>query len=191
MSNHFILIYDPPWAGPTAKRIKGNNIDLSRGRIEQIDDPYEFLLQVDKHSNNSTIFPPLDFHRSSGQCLFSAKFQEALNYVGIDNIQFFPTKVIYEPTGKEYDYKVGNVIGLVKALDITASQCIVDEDGFVDDFKLMVFDEKKLPPALNIFRLYEMMSIIVITQRAAHILNQFKLTGIRIMAPSEWQPGII
>lgn len=189
MSKHYILIHDLPWAGPILKRIKGPAIDLSRGRLESITDTFEYLLQVDKKADDPLKFPPVDYHRISGQPLFSSRLRTALSAAGIDNIQYFPTSAIYEPTGQFHDYQVANVIGIIKALDISASRCTIDEDGFIEDFEMMAFDENKIQ-SVDFFRLFEMPSIIVISEHVANSLNDSNLTGCRIMEPSQWEPGI-
>lgn len=190
MSKHYILIEEADWAGPTPKLLQGPDIDLTRGRLETVDEPFEFLLEVDKQADKPLDFPPLDFAATVNQPLFSARFQAVLARAGVDNIQYFPAKVIYAPTGQEVDYQVANVIGVARALDTDASECDVDEDGFVDDFETMVLDEDKLLD-LDFVRLFEMLNIIVISEKVADAINEAQLSGLRVMDPSEWEPGII
>lgn len=190
MSKYFILIHSSPQPGPTVKKIKGTHIDLTCGQIMDISEPFEYLLQVDSKIANPINFQPLDFQRIFRQCLFSTKFQKTLKDIGVDNIQYFPAKVIYEPTGKEVEYKIANVIGVVKALDTEASILKSDKCGFAYYIKKLVLKENKLHN-LDFFRLYEMMDLIVVSQRIADILNTSNLTGIRIIETSEWHSGIV
>lgn len=60
----------------------------------------------------------------------------------------------------------------------------------LDCFDTMVLDNDKLE-GFDFVRLYEMLSIIVVSCRVAKILVDANLSGVRIMKPSEWKPGII
>lgn len=190
MSKHYLLIEEANWAGPTPKLVKGPDIDLTRGQYVAIDEPFEFFLEVDKQASNPTDFPPLDFTESVNHPLFSTRFQDVLENAGVANIQYFDANVTYVPTGEKLEYKVANIIGAVEALDKDASECDVDEDGFVDDFDTVVLNEDVLKD-IDFVRFYELLNIIIISEKIAKAIGDAKLTGVRVIEPSEWVPGMI
>lgn len=190
MCKHYLLISDPPWAGPIQKRIKGKRFNLSRGRRVEFEDNYEFILEVDKLADDASKFPPLDFHRHQGQPIFSLRLRQLLTQLGVDNIQYIPAKVVYEPTGKELDYQLANVLGAIKALNIDAADCTVSAKGTVIDFKKMVLREDSLQ-SIEFARIFEELSVIVISRKIANALIDAEISGIKVMRPSEWQPGMI
>ena len=191
MSNFYLLIFNTPWAGPVARRISGPDMDLSLGKPASFPDvePFEYVLKVQKGQDPQK-FPPLDYHLKGGQPLFSAHLRKALAKAGIDNIQYFPAKVTYEPTGQACDYQVANVLGVAKALDVKASGCTFSPySGAVSDFQRIVLDEDKIQH-LEFFRLYESLGFIIISKRVAEILKDANISAPLIIEPSEWQPGM-
>lgn len=191
MSNYFLLMDETTWAGPVPRRTEGPEIDLCRGRCEKLNENFEFVLEVDSQAKNPMEHPALDYQflGASGQALFSSKFCEVLKLLGIYNIQYFDANVKYGPTGQQLDYKLANILGMVNALDTTASVCDVDEDGLVDSFELIVLNEDSLS-GLDFVRFTDMMSLIIISRRIASKLKESDLTGLRILEPSEWVSGI-
>jgi len=192
MADSFILVHDPSWAGPVVNKTAGPNVDLTQASIETVEEPLKYVLEVDQQAKNPTNHPPLDYQceASAGQPLFSAKFRDALEGAGVDNVQYFPAEVVYEPTGEKCDYMAANVVGIADVLDVDASGCDVDDAGFVMGFEKMVFREEALA-GLHFVRLINMMSIIILSDRVATRLKAAELTGVRILPPSEWIPGMM
>jgi len=190
MAKYYILTSDSPWAGPVLKKTSGPNVKLTFGHLKDIDDTFEFNLEVDSQAKEPNSFPPLDYHRTARQPIFSERFQEVLLSLSIDNIQYFPAEVIYKPTKENFKYKVANVVGSVEALDRVNSDCQISDNGVVYGFTTMVLDESKLE-GIEFARMFEKLNIIIISERVANALKEAKLTGLSIMKPEEWQPGII
>lgn len=188
----FIMMHERPWAGPNAFLIKGQETSLGRGRRLEVD-PGEFVfeLRVDPQTENPMAFPPLDFHYPPPALpIFSGRLREVLASVGVDNIDYYPTTVVYQPTGAQLDYKVGNVIGVVEGLDRARSTFVADEEGFVEDISKIFLDEDKFQ-GKHLVRLYEALDLLVISRRLKDAIVAAKLTGIQIVTDDEWEPGMI
>ncbi|UCC71419.1 MAG: hypothetical protein JSV86_13615 [Gemmatimonadota bacterium] len=189
---YFIMLAEPRWAGPTAFRVAGSETRMNRGkRVREDLGLFEFELRVDEQASDPLAFPPLDLHDpAGGQPLFSRRLIEALREIGVSNIDYYPARVIYEPTGAELDYEVANVIGMVSGLDLDKSNVQVDDAGFVERVRRMVFDESQFE-GQDLVRLREKKNLIVISRRVKERIEEKALTGIMIIRDEEWQPGMI
>ena len=93
-----------------------------------------YELRVDDKVDNPLEYPPLDLHDAGrGQLLMSPKLVTCLNDLAVDNVQYIPAEAVYVPSRAVVPYQLGNILGLVKALDVAASDCEVDEDGFMEE----------------------------------------------------------
>ena len=112
----------------------GPDIDLHRGvHVEPPKQKIHYELRVDDKVDNPLEYPPLDLHDAGrGQLLMSPKLVTCLNDLAVDNVQYIPAEAVYVPSRAVVPYQLGNILGLVKALDVAASDCEVDEDGFVE-----------------------------------------------------------
>ncbi len=188
----FIMLSDPPWAGPTAFRIAGSDRVMNKGRKLSADPGLiTFELRVDAKAGDPSSFPPLDWHDpSGGQPLFSRRMVELLQRVGVSNIDWYSAHVSHQPTGAVLDYCVANVVGLVAALDLAASDVVSDSDGFIFGIKSMRLDPAKCQ-GLDIFRLKEMPNTLIVSAALAQHIRSAGLTGMRLIEDREWQQGMI
>ena len=191
-TQHHVLLPRTPWAGPSAFQIRGEEAYIHRGRM--IDPPLTGLayeLRVDDHAKDLHAFPPLDLHDAGkGHLLMSSKLIACLKQLPVANLQLFPAAVVYLPTGQEVDYQVVNILGLVSALDTNASDCQLDDDGFVEGFDTLVLDEKRAGDH-DLFRLYESFHTIVVSQRLRDCLEEAAITGMQLLRQDEWRPGML
>lgn len=189
-TNYFVLLARTPWAGPTAIRLHDFPFDLQNGRLEQKPSgllQYELRIQSDAPKDEA--FMPCDLHNAGyGQLLMSPRMISTLAAAGIDNIQYFDCQVRDASSGQELPYKVANVLGVVKALDVEASDCEVDDDGFVETFYSMKIDPTKAHE-LNLFRLFENLVMVIVSERIKNALETAGLTGIQLVADTDWEPG--
>jgi hypothetical protein len=192
MSNkHYVLLRETAWAGPTAVQRNEEDWDFLSGTAVQTPPALpNYVLRVEKGVNPKD-YPPCDLHdATSGQLLMSPKLVTTLTDAGVTNLQYFDCQVVYEPTGQHVPYKLANIIGAVKALDVAASDCVVDEDGFVETFRTMKLDERQAS-GFDLFRLYEALPMVIISERLKHLLEAANITGIRIIEDTEWEPGLM
>ncbi len=121
----------------------------------------------------------------------SPTFCDALRSVGVDNFQLFPAKVVNPETGgSRDDYFAFNILGLLQAADMDASDSTVvmegDSDGvgipLVMFHSLRIDGEKAGNAAL--FRLAGSPQTVII--------NEIVLGGLKSHAPEGgWKVGIV
>jgi hypothetical protein len=189
-SKYFVLLARTPWAGPSAARLHTFPFDLQNGRIEaHPPGPLRYELRVQADAPPDGSFPPCDLHNAGyGQLLMSKKMVEALQGTGIDNIQYFDCEVVDATLGQRLDYKVANILGVVKALDVEASDCEVDDEGFVETFYSMRIDQEKVR-GFPLFRLFENLVMVLVSERIKNAIDSAELTGVQLVADSDWEPG--
>ncbi len=186
------MSYDPPWAGPTPRRVSKWDENLNLG-IKLDDDPglFEFILEVESNAPNPEEFRALDWHDpDKGHTLFSTRMQNTLKEAGVDNIDYYPAKVLFGNTRLPLEYKVANILGLISGLDREASVFEEDEDGFIEEIYSMVFDESKFHD-LKMFRLEEFENLIIVHKKLKAAIEKNSLTGMTFIEDEEWEPGII
>lgn len=189
--NYYIMLADPPWAGPTSKVVKGPDIMVNDGVfLSDVKDKYEIVLSVDKKAENPAEFPPCDIHGPTRTLMFSQRFIDILNSLGVDNVQYFDADVTYEPTGEKCPYKVANIVGIVSGLDMDESEVIMSGKGNVLDIEVMSLDEEKLK-GQKVVRLQEDIMLMIVHRTIKEAVEEAGLTGFLFLADDEYEPGMI
>lgn len=105
--------------------------------------------------------------------LFRRDLVEALQACGVDNLDLYPAVVIDPDNGTRYEiYQAVNVLGLIAAADLAASQATVHPSGppVIDvDFDSLVIDETKTHGAL-LFRLAESTNALLVHDKLRRCL---------------------
>ncbi len=128
--NFYIMVPDPPWAGPTVNVLKGPDIVVNEGIfLDDVKGKYDIVLSVDTKANEPTEFPPCDIHGPSRSLLFSQRFINILDSLGVENVQYFDADVTYAPTGERWPYRIANIVGMVSGLDMDKSEVILSRKG--------------------------------------------------------------
>lgn len=189
---HYILLPESEWAGPVPFLMSGPDLDLHRGVPVSL--PTEVLryeLRVDKQAKDPKDFPPLDLHDpGNGQLLMSEKLLKTFHDCGVDNLQLLSAEVRFAHSGLTLNYQIGNIIGLVKALDVGASECQVDEDGFVEGFSTLRLSEDRIA-GQDLFRMYESFHTIIVSSRVKDALEAQSITGMQFLRDEDWLPGML
>lgn len=189
--NFYIMLADPPWGGPTCKVIKGPDIMVNDGvLLDGVHETYEIVLSVDKQAKDTNEFPPCDIHKPSRSLMFSQRFIDILNSLGVNNIQYFDADVKYAPTGEKLAYKVSNIVGIVSGLDMDQSEVILSARGNVLQIEKMCLDEEKLKDH-KICRLQEDIMLAVVHKSIKEAVEGAGLTGFLFVADDEYEPGMI
>lgn len=189
--NFFIMLADPPWAGPTVKVLKKPDVMVNDGVfLPGVNESYEILLTVDEKAKDVHDFPPCDIHGPSRTLMFSKRFIELLIGMGVDNIQYLDAEVTYEPTGQKLPYKVANVVGIISGLDMGASDVVLSPQDNIIDIEEMCFDESKLS-GHKIFRLQEHIMLLIVHRSIKEAVENAGLTGFMFLADDEYEPGMI
>jgi hypothetical protein len=120
--------------------------------------------------------------------LMRADLLAALSDAGVDNLQLFDA-VLRDPLkGTEHkDYKAVNVVGVVAAADLGASQMMGTSDStLIDaDFHRLAFRED-VPTDLLLFRLAESVNAIVVHDRVKRRIESAGIPGMTFYASNEW-----
>lgn len=120
--------------------------------------------------------------------LMTRRLHESLREAGVDNIDVYDTVIRHPKTGYETrDYVAGNLIGLVAAADLGASNVVGGSaDGLLD----VDFESVKIDPArargLLMFRLAENTSAIVVHEKIRDFIGQRGFPQLEFMPPEEW-----
>jgi len=112
----------------------------------------------------------------------------ALQEAGVDNLDVYPCVIVNEGTGfKTEDYVAVNLIGLVKATDLSKSNVVGGgEDHLLDtDFDGVAIDSKKAKDYL-MFRLAENTSAIVIHCSVKEYLEAKGFDMLSFVEPKDW-----
>lgn len=189
--DYFIMLADPPAAGPTATVKKGPEIQVNNGVcLEDVQGTYEIVLSVDRSATDASEYPPLDIHGPTRPLLFSQRFVDVLDSLGVDNIQYFDADVVYEPTGETLPYNVANVVGVVSGLNLEQSDVIVSPKGNVLNIEAMCLDEQKLE-GHKVCRLEERVMHIVVHKSVKEAVEAADLTGFLFVSDDEYEPSMI
>ncbi|SHN23614.1 hypothetical protein SAMN05216179_2697 [Gracilibacillus kekensis] len=191
-NNYYIMLIDTPWAGPNTEVRNGPGLKLLNGTevTYQVIEPFEIKLAVDDAAGDPLQFKTCDIHGPNRTTLFSKRLIELLKQHGVENVQYFDTNVVYEPTGEFYDYKMVNIIGLVKGLNEQESELLISERGTVLDIEKMVFDEEKLE-GYKLCRLQEDSMLVVVHRSIKEAIEKAGLTGFLFVTDDEFEPGMI
>ena len=113
---------------------------------------------------------------------------EALVTAGVDNLQVYDAVIRDLKRGIEHkDYKAFNIVGVVAAADMGASEMMGTSDStLIDaDFDRLVIDEAKCKDLL-LFRLAENITAIIVDERVKKEVEKRGIKGIFFYASGEW-----
>ena len=192
MSNYYIVVYDPPWAGPVSHPVDGLGIDLMQGKkYDSYNESAKYNLEVDKLANNPTDFPPLDYFSCADLTVFmSNKMRQCLEENGVDNIDYYNVEITYVATGEQVDCFAANVIGMLQAVDEAASDCQYLSAGHLLTVDKRVLNKEKLE-GLKFVRFYEFATLLIVAEHIKEALEAAGVTGIYFVEPEEWDDSML
>lgn len=119
--------------------------------------------------------------------LMSRRLAAALGRAGVDNIDFYPAEILYEPTGARLDSHLAfNLIGLVAAADLAASRYDAPEGPLISvDFESLAIDDAKTGGAL-MFRLAECVTCIIVHESVRNIVEAEGIDTLDFLDPKNW-----
>lgn len=112
----------------------------------------------------------------------------ALQAAGVDNLQLFDAVVRDPETGKEYtNYKAFNIVGVVAAADMDASELMQTSSSTMIDVDLdsLVIDEEKAKP-FKLFRLAESVNAIIVSNNVRLEIERRGILGMVFYDPRNW-----
>jgi hypothetical protein len=111
----------------------------------------------------------------------------ALRGAGVDNLQVFDAVIEDRERARRLtNYKVVNIVGRVACADLGKSEHVVHGSPVIDvDFdSLVIADDKTYD--LDVFRLAECVSGIVVSERARRALDGAGVGPLEFVPPEEW-----
>lgn len=116
----------------------------------------------------------------SGDCLMAYELVEALQGVGVDNLQIFPAVLTDSTTAAvREDYAVVNIVGKVAAADLQHSQALSLGGGQV--FTALTVDPKRGKDLL-MFRLAESLVDVIVHEKVAEAIAARHLRAVALTA---------
>jgi hypothetical protein len=146
-----------------------------------VPEPIEFSL-LDTHNDRM-----LEMDNTEA-LLITKKLLGALREAGVDNLDAYDAVIRHEGAGTvTTDYVAVNVIGLVSAADLGASNIVGGmKGGLIDvDFEGVVIDEGRARGAL-MFRLAENTSAIIVHERVRDHLLDRGFDMLAFIPPERW-----
>jgi hypothetical protein len=113
---------------------------------------------------------------------------EALRKAGVDSIEYFDAILENPLAGQQLlNYKAFNIIGVVSAADMDASEMMGTSSSTMGDadFHALVLDESRINGQL-MFRLAENLSAIVVHESVRRAIEAAGIPGFVFYGPGEW-----
>jgi hypothetical protein len=120
--------------------------------------------------------------------LLSSRLRKALATAGVDNIEYFPTRIHNPQDGSTTDdYCLANIVGAVACIDRDQSVLhmhpdLADEIEFIDS---LVLDAARIRGSLCC-RLKEFLPVIVVHDRVKEACEAAQVTGVRFVRPQDF-----
>ncbi len=118
--------------------------------------------------------------------ILSARFKSVLDRAGIDNIDYYPVRIVNKITGKiAKNYFAANIIGIISCMDkekskYTVFPAIPDKISSIEELHL---DYKKIHNE-KMFRLYERIVLILVDESVKAAVTKANLKGVKFV-PAE------
>ncbi len=190
-TNYFIMLIDPPWAGPTAELISGSEIETNNGLpLGPQAQPFRIRLVVDPKAPEATLFPPCDIHGPTRRMLLSERALTIFRQAGVDNLEVFKAVVTWQDDPQPLPYQVVNIVGAVNGLDRDRSEVQMGKRDRVIGIERMVLDESRLRSHLLV-RLQEHILLMVAHRRVKDAVEAAGLSGFRFVRDDQWRPGMV
>ncbi|HWV13822.1 MAG TPA: DUF1629 domain-containing protein [Cellvibrio sp.] len=190
--NFYVMLVNPPWAGPNT--FVDDEIPFSIDDGVLLDDTafeFDVKLLVDKLASDPSGFPPCDIHKiPGGGYLFSQRLVELLQRLGIDNIQYFNANVTYQSNPQKLTYKAANILGVVSALDMDASEVVLSRKGSVIAIEKMVLDEIRLQ-GHKMVRLFESVMHVIVHKTVKEAIETEGFTGFMFVSDDKFNMSML
>ncbi len=122
--------------------------------------------------------------------VFSSRLKEALNEVGVDNIDYYECRLRHPASGMMDEvYWLANVLGRIKCVDLARSSYTPRPSGRGGTLKQFVVDETATH-GLKLFRLYEQSPLIVISEPVKQHLEASGLAGLYLPSTEKYTGSV-
>ncbi len=132
--------------------------------------------------------PHMPAYIRAGAPIMSDALIQAFDECGVDNLETYPCEITDPDDGTIHtNYKVVNVVGLVSAADMEASDATVHESGdpIIDvDFDELVIDDSKAK-GLLFFRLRESTNALIARKKVKEYIEKKGFTDVIFHKPED------
>ncbi len=119
--------------------------------------------------------------------LTNKKLRNILDSLNIDNIRYYPTRLINNDSAEiDEDYKITNIIGKIACVDKENSELALYPDGDIELIDKLVLKLEKNKRYGHIFRLSEFSPIIIISNLLKTKMEEAHITGVKIYPPEDY-----
>lgn len=119
--------------------------------------------------------------------VISAKFRSVIESVGIDNVEYYPVRIVNQVTGEvRSDYYAANIVGVVACMDKEKSQftTLLALPDRIRSIEALHLDYQKIHQE-KLFRLAELKTSIILAHETLKIVvENAKLRGVTFI-PAE------
>jgi len=129
-----------------------------------------------------------DFVRPAANIpLVSPALRGSLQRAGVENVDYYAAEVVSTSTGQTRPYLAANIIGLVSAMDRSASQFTPFRGSptAVRSIERLVLDERQCARR-RIFRLAEFDLLVVVDDAVKNEIEAAGLRGVGLLPPENW-----
>ncbi|TEW43763.1 imm11 family protein [Psychromonas algicola] len=126
--------------------------------------------------------------RDLGITMMSQTLVDILISAGVDNLELFPAILKNNQTGQTLPYQIFNVIGLVSAMDLQASDYETYKNTAPKGDTIihqLVLDESRIQDVL-LFRLAENVSTLLVHECIKNKIEEAGLQGVKFIRPEEY-----
>ena len=126
--------------------------------------------------------------------VYSKKLVDILNVCGVNNVDYYPVKIIKHDTGEEIDtYQAANIVGKVACLDENNSKCrYSSKTGAIQGLKKFRLNEESIKSKSEIgsepllFRLGEFKYVILAHEIIKNRIEDEGVTGVKFVKPENY-----
>ncbi len=151
--------------------------------------PLPAVLQYELVEEDEAVYHIKNLYDAEAFPLMSKTLARILAGLGVNNIEYFPAQLLNRNNQQLLDTHVAfNVLGLVAAADEATSTTFFEDQpiGLIDtDFASLTLDPSKAH-GLDLFRLAENCSAIIVSDRVKEAIEAAALPGFVFYGPGEW-----
>ncbi|WP_437661598.1 imm11 family protein [Sorangium sp. So ce1182] len=180
MSSYHVLEEDRDWKflASLGEADPGHDIKWLMGRpFEYGEQPRDLVVELEERRRS---YP--DFFELLRAPVVSYRFKGALDSIGVDNVDYYPT-LLREPRGRcVQGYYVINVVGRIACVDRAASRFTMVDDQLIRMQSLVI--DPQAASGARVFRLHEYPEIIVVDAGVADAVKS--LVGLTLRPADGW-----
>jgi len=146
--------------------------------IPVIDIPYQ--IEPDERMTDNLIAP------GCRGLLVHKKIRSIFDKAGVDNIQYFNTRLINTVSGDiREDYLIANIVGKIDGINYDKSELVYDDKGriqYIDSLNL----KQQVDNVGDIFRLSAFLPVVVVSDALKRVMDDADISGIKFYLPEDF-----